>query len=512
MPWGTTFLEHLERRTRSPRFLLERVELGTEPGAAITIASHKGLGGDVVIGMAGVKVQGQSYNPYNVSSTVGAWSVDVVGDISGVLGCLTRGTFVRLRVGFEGMMAGQFEPVAMGWVANIRGRVPRWTIECKDLFSGLRQRPTKTIDTLRLFTNIEQSTTVAMTPGYLGSGTSLTVASTTGFQKKTGGSGLLLVTPTSGADPFFLEWTSATATVFTVVNSDVLGTTRVFASYNSTVKEVGYLYGHPLDIAREILLSTGTGTNGVYDLLPEEWGLSIRGTYVDSADIDRWAAGPVRVTSGTYQWDWPQVDVQDDAIGWLSGFLAPAGLFLAMRQGIVTVRARQNSATSTGYYSGMTIRDEDIEAIEQHEYFDPGHSTEYDHVEARTATGSDDATSANLGTRPCANEQEFDVSDRVFSNESAVRSEMILRLNQAATVVPERLVLRCAGLRLAQLSPGDICYLWTNQAYSRTRTAMASRGFMGAEMVVAEVSPDWTGGRCRLALLSYPLSNEDFPS
>ena len=128
MPWGTTFLEHLERRTRSPRFLLERVELGTEPGAAITIASHKGLGGDVVIGMAGVKVQGQSYNPYNVSSTVGAWSVDVVGDISGVLGCLTRGTFVRLRVGFEGMMAGQFEPVAMGWVSNIRGRAPRWSI------------------------------------------------------------------------------------------------------------------------------------------------------------------------------------------------------------------------------------------------------------------------------------------------------------------------------------------------------------------------------------------------
>lgn len=44
---------------------------------------------------------------------------------------------------------------------------------------------------------------------------------------------------------------------------------------------------HPLALALQFLVSTGTGSNGVYDVLPEEWGLGIDKSRIDVAGIEQ---------------------------------------------------------------------------------------------------------------------------------------------------------------------------------------------------------------------------------
>ena len=445
-------------------------------------------------------MDGATLNPRGWTTTIGAWSVDIVGDLSELLGNLTRGSIVRLRAGPPDWDAADYEPIAIGQVRNVRGTSPVWTLEVLDLPSALRSRLTVTLDEVALFSDVPQSTTIDS--NYTPADGNLRVVSTTGFGRQVAGTGCVKVTPTTG-DPFYLTWTGvglAPVRFTGVSSSGQFGTTAVPAVVGDTVEEVGYVYGHPCDIARKVLQR-----NGTLGQLPDTWNLGLLHTVIDQTDADNWRDTVAVVGSGSYSWDVLVEGAVEDGYAWLSALLAGGGFFLTMRQGMLTVRAGQDSQSAL-LHSGITITDADIEAVEEYDAFDADHEPEYGF--ASVVTSSDEfSVPVAPATLPAKASFVYDLSDRVFSNESEIRPEVRSRVQESATKIPERLVLRCASLRLAQLTPGDLVTLTTVRTASRRDGAA---GWDGRLAVVAQVSPDWVGATCKVGLLVYPETDAEF--
>ena len=189
-------------------------------------------------------------------------------------------------------------------------------------------------------------------------------------------------------------------------------------------------------------------------------------------------------------------------------------MFLTIRQGDITIRAIQDSSTPT-ILSGIHITDSEIASIESYSAFDQEHSPEYDFVQINstdgtTSPGSPVETPGNReepATLPSELVYTYDLTDWVWSNNDNIAANILNRVSEACCRVPESLVLRCAGLRLAQLAPGDIVTLTTTRTQSRRN---GRDGWQGEAAVVIEVSTDWNQGSVRLRLLVYPPTGEQF--
>jgi hypothetical protein len=505
--WRAPFVAALSARAAAPVYVLEVVTVYQEPGRAWSCASVPGIGSSAIgigapRGGQRVRVEGGRLTPRAWTSTIGAWSVGLVGDLSALAGYVTRGTVVQLKAGFAGMAPDDFEAIAIGQVKNIRGKAPYFTLECHDIMTALRQRITTDYASAILFSNVGATTTVAL--AWTASAT-MTVVSTTGFERRTGASGAVFVTPLTG-DPFILTYTGTTATSFTGCSTTgQLGTVASTAGIGATVAELLYLDGHPLDIARRVLCSqSGTAANGLYDALPSGSGLGLLNALVDHDDIDRYKGDVVTVSSGSYLWELAVSAEAEDAYAWLTSLLAPAGLFLASRQGLLTVRAAQDTRSAT-YVSDLDVTDEDIATVLSYEAYDYTHSPEYARAYAVTGTGGLTSTSATLATLPARGSLTYDVADRVWSNEAAIQADMVGRLHESAARVPERLEVRCASRRLAQLAVGDVVDLTSRRTHSRRDGAL---GWSSRRALVDGVSPDWDAGVVDVGLVVYPETED----
>ena len=504
MAWSAAFLTELENRTRSLCLLLEVYEVYHEPQVAWSVGSHPGLGDAAGLLLTGLSAQGSTVEARAWTSTIGAWSVEVAGDLAEICAHLTRGTIVRLRAGFQGWSAVDFETIAIGQVRNITGTPPAWVIQVYDLYSAFRQTLEVTRGLNYLFADVGNTTilTLAYTPG---DGT-LFVTSTAGFDMFDG-LGVVLITPSSG-DPFYLSYTGTTATTFTGLTSGLLGTTAVTSALGDVVADVAYLEGHPLDLARQIIASRD-GTNGPWDVRSD--GLGISDDLIDHDDIEAYRDTVMVVSSGTYAWQYAQTARVEDGYGWLESWLAAGAMVLAVRQGLLTIRAVQDSLTAP-YHSGITITDRDVAAFEDYEAFETSHLPEYTFMQVSALLANSGAswpTSASTAaTLPQSETLEYDVRDRAHANAGPICNEQHARVEESSGRVPERLVMRCVGLRLAQLAILDVVTLnLTTRIASRRDGAL---GFPGREAVVEEVSPDWAGGRVRVAVWVYPESDDAF--
>jgi hypothetical protein len=73
---------------------------------------------------------------------------------------------------------------------------------------------------------------------------------------------------------------------YTIETADITRALRREVFLTATQDAPFIIGGHPLTIALQILTSTGQGTNGPYDVLPEEDGIGIPQAFVDVAGIE----------------------------------------------------------------------------------------------------------------------------------------------------------------------------------------------------------------------------------
>lgn len=501
MSWSDAFLDALASGATSRRYLLRTVNCYAEPGYYAAVCSHAGMEG--IRGIVSVTTRSQRLQPATWSSSLGGFDVQVAGldAIRHVMEHFSRGTVLELLCYMAHLPEEDGARIGLGVMVDYSLSRGVLTMTCVDLVTATRARMDRDSTDCNLFSDLPGAR--ALTAGYTAGDATLSFATTVGFQRETGGSGAVMVTPTTG-DPFFLTYTGKTGTTLTGVSAaGVMGTTAVNASIGDNVSFCAYLSGHPMDIARKLLTSREQ-SNGTYDVYPYQWGLGFNAELVDNEDTDQFRALVV-ATSGTYAWAFAQLGVVDDGYAWLSDFLGRAGLFLTMRQGRVTVRCGQDPYAA-GAYIEAALHHSDLEEPVDVSGFDQDHAVEANVCRVLTSGGSlTDSTAYDAATLPATRRKDYDLSDRVSSNASAVRDGELARLATLATRIPERLTARCAGLRAAQWTVGGGIQIADERILTR---ALITRGTVDRRGIIDEVTTDWTAGRVTVGALVYPPDEE----
>jgi hypothetical protein len=520
MAWSAKFLSKLSARNAQPMYILEGYRWGvSDLMPQWKIGSH-GLGAGVVertflksavIVLEGSSVTGAELSPRDATCQLGAFTVAFRGTPAELFNARARrGQLVALRMGFAGDPISAFEIVEVGTLWNIVGNGGLFAIECRDFAQYLANRKTSSATNLKLFDSLGTTTTLGSS--YNVGNTTVTVASTTGFDKQNDGSGTLKgVIRIEDSTPFYLTYTGKTGTTFTGCSTTgQFGTTASGASSGTTVTEIGYMDDHPLDAIRRILVSTGTaGANGSYDTLPATWGLGVPNGLVDHNDV-AYFRGKTQPASGSDDYDILVEEEQVDGLSWANGILSPGGFFLCPHQGGISARAVVNPRViSTFYTTDWPITDDHImgEATSW-EGWSTADQIEYASFKATTATGTSTKT-GTLSTWPAVAEIVRDLSTQVFANESAFREELRQRLGPWHVRVPE--IVRCTlrGWHWGGLSPGDVVKFSSrllSGRQSRTR-----HGFDQERGLVLGRSPQWFGAPQTDITIAF-LSDPDEPT
>lgn len=506
MAWSSRFLTELDAGRAVPVYRLHAVPIHSEPyGGVYSIASAAGYGDEILI--AGPPdISGPRLSIASWSSTIGGFSLRLAGDVTALTQALTRGTTVVLEMGFAGWSVADLEVIAIGPVVEIRGADPEWELVVDSPLALLRSRLTRTSSELALFFAIGADTTVAS--DYTAGDGTIVVGSVAGFNRETGGSYGLKVTPNTGDDAYYLLATGTSGASFTGLSSGSFGFTISDAPTGSDVVEIGYLEGHPLDIVRRLLIS-GAYTGGAWDVYPDAWGWGIPETYVDSDDIDTWKADVVTVSSGSYLWQVIIEEPIDDPLSWLSGMLADAGLFLTVRQGLLTCRGGQahTGVTDAPYMPDLEILDADIVSARFVGIWDPSATEEYAGVDVVSATGTTSATD-DVQTLPAIELRTYDISSVTYQNEAAIRADVSGRLTAMSTRIPEAIELVLRGLVWSALTVGDIVPVTTDRL--RGRLDSTRNGYDGRRVYVVQVSADHGAWVTTVVALAYPTTDELF--
>jgi hypothetical protein len=506
MAWTPDFLREIggAGKAIAPYYVLETILPPEEIGrGSWRLVSHEQFDGLPILGRGGSRFQGTQITPRSWSSTTGAWSVPLVGDCSSLKGRLWRGQLVQLRVGFVGWSLDEFEPVMLGQVWALRGSPNRYTLELRDIFSALQSRIDSTADEQPLFHDVGSATTLAA--NYAVGDATLTVASTAGFSRETGGSGVVRVTPTSGS-AFYLTYTGTAAAPARFTGCSAagqFGTTAAVAASGKAVAEVAYIGDHPIDVAGKILASTGAGTNGAYDSLPSSWGLAFPHLSIDRGDMVRWQPY-TSPDAGAVDWRFLSTTPQSNALDWLQSRLAQGGFFLAIRQGQITCRGAidicdgSTACLDEGVpLSGMEVTDEDVVSWDHWEAWDSSYGTESDHTRIVTYASSS-ATSGHINGLPAIAEYEYDLSGLIFDNDDEHQAALRGRLAHWCNRIPERVVCTTGGLSHARLCPGDIVPITTQ--HFGPRDDSRGDGYVRRPAMVTRCSPDWWRGGVQLDL------------
>jgi len=510
MPWSAAFVSALDQPVLMQRWVLRATSINDTPSDPGYFATSIDGSGDPVIAHRGVRVDGSALSTGGFSSSIGQCDIELSGDLSRLLQSVTRGTFCTLQMGIE-VGGGQwlYEVVFIGQVQQIQRRsLTTATLSLRDLLSSLQSRPTLTAGRLALFYADDADTTIST--AYTAGGATLTVlAAGSGYERDSAGLGAVQVEPTTG-DPYYLLWSGtpgATTLTISGPSTDRHGTTPVDAAIGDDVHPIFYLEGHPINLARKILCSTGAANNGAYDTLPISWGLGIRDAWLDHTDSD----GYLQASRSVMTWEIIADAQITDPSSWLADILSRGGFFLTVRQGLLTVRAALSTSisilvpTGTAGTDVLHLTDSDIESAVA-ELWDQDSGAESSNVTVNTATARYSIGTENPATLPAIDRVEYDLADLLFTDEANGADSVLDRVYEVTQRVPERYNLTCTGLRAAQLAPGDMIRISTRQTGGRLQATM--RGLSSARALVVQVSPDYASGRVEVVALVFPLTSE----
>lgn len=489
MSWSDDFISACDARARAPIYYVESMPSSASAGWGVgrewSACTHAGYGADP--DLLSVQWQPPALSVVGWASTMGGFTFSL-RRWSSAVDVLRRGYIIRLRMGFSGWAAEDFETISFGRLRGMRIQGAECMVSVDGPDSMFVSRQSIGSNSSMLFGSVFAST--ALSGNYAVADGILNVSSTSGFERQTSGTGVVQVTPTAG-DPFYLTYTGTTANTFTGCSAaGRFGTTAGSALVGALVKEVGYVYGHPHSMLRKLMLSTGDGTNNAtWDVLPETWGLGIPQELVNVNDIGIWkgryepGSGPlvdldwVVDPSATisrsleFKYGYP-VDVVSslvygqpyDGLSFVRT-LQPLGIWTTLRQGQITVR---NALPATRYtlsrYVTDSIVDEDVGEIIDVEPWDSRVLQQYRTVTATDGTNSAYYERSDGAARHIPVVDNLDIDCSTLLHKTTGDAETILTLiaehvGTWAAQMPGVVRLRLRRWKAARLCLGDVVSL-----------------------------------------------------
>lgn len=494
MSWPQVFRDELAKSRIAPVWQLRTVSQYFTGRTAAAISSHPGLSGIAAIAEDGVSVFGEAVDPKTWNTTHGGFTINLAGPAgANVWVNFRRGTVVQLFMGFAGWQESDFQPIALGVIERISPTSANsWKMQCQGIGQLLASRLDRTTEHSSLFYNLPQETTLAA--DFAAADTSAVLTDASGFERETGGSFLLLVTPTTG-DPFYVLGTGRSSNTITGITTLVaaLDTTRVDAVAGDVVESVAYIAGNPCDIARKVLLSTGTGSNGAFDTLPESWGLGLPDTLFDHADTAWFRNVALEPSTGGWNMVATSTGPQENPESWLASYLAPVGVWITMRQGQLTIRCAQTpelAKVRTTIDIGGWI-EEDL--IQSHDFEDTRYPVEYTVYQIHCSSATPGTTEVKEDAECWPAGGLYEQTMAVYGGAAAsqyMRASTSIRVSRWITRTPENMRLTATGWWLSQLCPGDIVGLTTDLRQGRPSGSALHRGrFVNRQVMLLAASP-----------------------
>jgi hypothetical protein len=499
MAWDAAFIANLSSSYLHPRWLLETVVDDNEfqVDTALFLSSHGDFGFRQVLTPNGTRYSGGLLHPGDWRQTysqleVGVRATSAATVKSWLIGA-RRGSLLQLKLGWPGWARADYEPVFTGILVGAR-RVDgdQWVLQLRSVLSALQSRFTTTQGEAALFYDGVWTTTVGT--DYTAGDATLVVAGAVVGAPTEAGNYLLRVTPNTGDQFLVMATGTSGGFTFTGLGTGQLGTVRRDADAGNLVEALPFIYATPTNAVRKICDSTGVpGRNGPFDDLPKAWGLSLPYEVWDRDDIERTEVAIEPGLSGPYKWHvWADAPV-DDALSWLTSWLAPAGILLTEHHGELSMRAV--TGPDSHPYGTQVVEDRDIARIDGYDYWDSTVPLEA----AVVAIVTPDSGTLYLGSlegKPAIERVEY-VQPFIEEDQGTWRTGIGDRLAQWANRVPETVELTLRGWKYATLGVGD---------HVRVRsTRIVSRGpDTDPPWMVLSVEPAWFGDtphvRVRLAL------------
>ena len=389
MSWSSTFVNGLKAPSITPIYRLHfwqpNPTYSVGKAANVTYSTN---GKRLRIGPQGVKIIGTSVIPVRWSVSFGGFEIQMTGDIAAFDPSVKRGSLAIVECALKGL--SNYEIIAIGQLASIEGVRGNYTFRFRDLVSSLQMRhdtriatssssnPTNNTDRKQFFWSSYKSSAVTST--WNPSDTTLTVDNSSIFEKSTDKDGAIYCVPISGADPFYLYWTSApTGTTLAVTGTaqhpTQFGHTASVLGNNSRIHNAIRLSYKPHAIFGELITSTGTGTNGPRDHLPMDWssGLQLPHALYDNADAELSDIYIRGWPTGLYNWNIVYKDPLQNGIRTLLDLISKTGQWPVFRQNSFSWRG---CTDPTGKYGPegfvvAKISDDAIINIESHQMYDP---------------------------------------------------------------------------------------------------------------------------------------------
>ena len=511
MGWSSEFIQMISSERVTPIYVVEAVALTGSIRGTWQISTHASYGAAIIShegvqGSSGIELTLRTWR-----TRFGSWSVMLVGDIGSFLRTVAKGQIVRMLIGFPGWPIEKFEPVALGQVWNIIRAGDGYRLDVRSIQSALRTRLTTTDNENALYDDILDSaaTNVATTNYTVGLGT-LSVSSAAAIKRQDDGSGTLKgvvgVTDNSG-DLFFLSFTGISGNDLTTTVGDLYGTDDAAADIGNTVFTRAYWDDHPLDMIRRVLLSTGT-QGGDWKWGLETWGYGLGDALIDHTETDKWRQRS-QPASGSDDWEFVATE-QTNGFEWLESVIAPGGHFITIRQGRI-IGACVLDPYRQSVTTALTITDADIDQVVTHEFWDTRLTLEYNRVivDGENEASSGVTTTGEASAMPAESFTKV-ILPHVWSNVTAIETEIGNRVAPWHLRIPERLVLVLRGWRMAQLSIGDILTVTSRRL--RGRLPGTRSGYVGQRVMVTGVSTAWFGATVRVSLATLPDFDGPFDS
>lgn len=522
MTWPAAFAERIASASLAPVWAVEVLPAGVAftsaliPGGS-TLAASTGLtparypwlmGGEDAVSFGAHGVQ-----PVEWSAEHGAWgfALAVAGASREVaIRALGRGKIVRLKMGFQGQAWADFVTVQAGRISGLRDDGSGvLSVEVWDLVSALTGRFRGDQRAYpQLFSGTATATYIDGSAYSAGASTIALNSIPSGSRLETGGTGLIKVTPSSG-EPFYLTYTGVSTTTLTGVGATAkFGTTAITANPSDVVEFIPYLYGSLAEIVCKVLTSTGFGTGGAYDVLPQSWGYGL----VDREDVDvRDILAVARVLApaspATNSIEIAVDPLPTDSRSWLEGILAAFGAWLTMRQGLVTMRAGQDIRplsrpsvvrSSVAIDAGQIMSAKcELASWSNVVYVSAG----------AISTSGTSALGSPFQTYPAYEAKIYDITPYVWSYQPDFRENVRNRLRWWAYTFGESITVEIAGLGAWRLCPGDVVDLTCFRMGGLYLSTL--NGWVGRMALVTNVQPDPMRGMVTLRLATLPADTAD---
>ena len=376
MPWTQSFLRTLDRPAKvisyALKFLQPSADYNLSQGDLISMNT------EIALADADVTIDSVQITPQRWSVNFGGFTIRIVGDLRPVLNkSFRRGAVAELIMVRDGIR----NRVCIGQLRNITGGRGVWRLEFVDFLTLMQSRLTgNPIETQFWY---YAGKTAKVTQNFnMSSSANLHLDDITIFEKETGQNGMIKVEDVSTGGIDFYTWSSKTSTSGTAGFLTIAATGRypstgsiTTLSINDVVTSIVRLRGRPDYVFARLVMSTGQGTQGLFDDYPASWalGVAFNPNLFSVQNLNTYYNETWATSTGTHE-----IELLIEDAGNIQTFLSAVlnmGMWPVWDQNQLSWRVCQNPNQASWFSVRDHITDRDIISIDSHTLYSPSQSS-----------------------------------------------------------------------------------------------------------------------------------------